>query len=201
MNEEADIKVYIEWLDMLMSDFPSFANYLAGEESDFWDEFHSSKIESAKYDDLSLYCGMSRGVFVSDNCDYAIKFALNKRGEEDCEKEVANYQAAIKENIQEMFASVEFGFVYRGKKFYLCERADADEDYAFERAASYSGRDIEDISGDDEEAVDDIFYSYYEYWLVNQFIDFCDKMGINDIHMANIGFDGNTVKCIDYAGY
>lgn len=205
MSKHDDIQVYIKWLDMLVSDLPTFIDYLednhANKESDFWNDFHSAKIETTRYDELNFYCGMSRGVFVSDNCDYAIKFALNARGEEDCRREVATYQTAIKEGLDSMFASVEYGFTYHGKSFYICERADADEDHAIELSASYSGREREDIEDNDEEAINDIFYSYYDYKLVNKFLDFCYDNHINDIHLNNIGFNGDAVKCIDYAGY
>lgn len=202
MDHNEALKQYRELVIRLFEYFPSFKDVLFGKQTGtFWDDFYQTQLKTALFDDVDLYGGMSRYVFVIDDSDYALKMGTCYRGDEDCEREVETYAKAQKEGIAHMFAAVEYGFSFLGKRFYLCERADADEDLALEKSAESSGRSVEDIEPDDMEAIQDVFYYFFESEDVWKFIDFCDEHGINDIHMANIGFDGETVKCIDYAGF
>lgn len=196
------LKEYQELVLKLLDYFPTFRDDLMNRQTgEFWEEFHLARRDTNIFDNVSLYGGMSRYVFVIDGSDYALKMGTCNRGDEDCEREVETYKEAQKEGVAHMFAAVEYGFSFLGKKFYLCERADADEDLALEKSAESSGCSVEDIDPSDIDAVQDVFYCFFSNKDVWKFIDFCDEHGINDIHMANIGFDGETVKCIDYAGF
>lgn len=193
---------YVELFNKLWDSFSSFQVLAVKgrDEEAFWDDFHCHTTN--EFDEVHLYGGMSRYAFVLEDCDYVVKFGVNPRGNEDCAREEELYQKAVESEIGHMFVKVERFTTYGKLQLYFCERADADEDFAISTHMSYRQlTDYSDSKQDSEEQVEDIFNSFYGWRDVGLFYEFCADNNINDLHLNNIGFDGETVKCIDYAGY
>lgn len=204
---------YEEILNLFYKNFESFRNLsnLKSGGGDFIDDFFKNRLKEGFEwcDNIRIYYGMSRFVIIHDDEDFVLKIPHNERGLKDCEREQLVFNEALKVGLSFMFAEVGFLCNYNDINVFWAEKAEADEDYATERYASYHGYDTSspdfstsDVDTSDGEAlVEDIFHSFFSCEDVWNFYDFCGEWDVNDIHLGNIGFDGDTVKCIDYAGY
>ena len=80
------------------------------------------------------------------------------------------------------------------------EKVDCDED----RVTSDICEQVDESSYDNEygsEAVEELFKVYFGESEHARVYDFCEKMYINDIHTANVGFRNGRLVFVDYSGY
>ena len=190
-----------------------------------------SIIDNADYTntpaDMRYSYGASRLViWDEDYCDYVVKIALNESYEKYCQHEVEVYEAAVKEGLADSFAwcmcyaepCMNDDFYNPG--IYVMEYVDCNEDcnadavweygynqYCSERGLDSSNYDHADeynnwsYDGVDEELTLDYVESYVPGELIRAFVVFMSKWHITDIHTSNIGYIGNRIVMLDYAGW
>ena len=172
--------------------------------------------------------GASRiAIWDEDYCDYVIKIALNEKYEKYCQHEVEVYEAAVKEGFADTFAwcmcyagpQYNYEGEYMAPGIYIMEYVDCDEDvnndeiwkygysqYCKERGLDSSSYDYADDYDDWNRSEDDeLVLEYVESQMSEEqcklFNIFMMKWCISDIHNQNIGYIGNRVVILDYAGW
>ena len=163
-------------------------------------------------------------IWDDDYCDYVIKIALDEKYEKLCQHEVEVYEAACKEGLEKEFAwcmcysnPVKYEGYVPG--IYVMEYVDCDEDaaydsawthgykeYCYQRGLDSSNYDAADDFNDWCEAEpDDMLLDYMESLMAPEyrraFEIFMCKWWITDIHEQNVGFKGNRMVMVDYAGW
>lgn len=187
-------------------------------------------ILNADYDmfpyDMEYSNGASRLViWDSDYCDYVIKIALDQKFEKFNQHEVEVYRAAVKEGFADNFA---WCACYQEPMIcddwyvpgiYVMEYVDCDEDavadttykHGYEEYCETHGLDSSNwdsideydkwYEGDSEDRVLDYIESLMSSEYRKAFEVFMCKWWITDIHEQNVGFKGNHMVMIDYAGW
>lgn len=197
------------------------------------------------FDDMEIWCGISRACIVAANWDFVVKFTYLEDARGDaCERECNAYENAVDSGLEKYFAKPKYVGRYEW------------------RGEGYSAREIFrdlniDFDGDDEDILENIeeegfqkkeisiYLDLYEYPKVetkplyytpskevetkvkrsgssfaqkNTFVaayfvekygyeefmkiaDFLEWNEINDLHSGNIGYIGDRIIFIDYAGY
>ena len=164
-------------------------------------------------DSLCIARGLTKMVIIDDNLDYVIKIPFawvngSISMKDYCRIEAENYQRAVDACVDEYFAECFYGGKFEceldGEKvkvpFYLMEKVDCDE----EKVTSDICSQLDDSSYDCEyssEAVEELFKLYYGADEHDRVYEFCEKMFINDIHTANVGFRNGRLVFVDYSGY
>ena len=180
--------------------------------------------------DMQWNNGASRLViWDEDYCDYVIKVALCEKFEKFNQHEVEVYEAAVKEGLADNFAWCtcysqpqydEFG-EYVAPGVYIMEYVDCDEDavydstwkHGYEEYCAMKGLDASDYSdeqirsyddwncGEEDDMVLDYIESSMSDSMRKAFCLFMMKWWITDIHYQNVGFVGNRMVMVDYAGW
>lgn len=180
-------------------------------------------------EDMQYSYGASRlAIWDEDYCDYVVKIALNEGYEKYCKHEVEVYEAAIKEGLADSFAWCicyadpiydEEG-KYKTPGIYIMEyvacneecNTDAVWEYGYNQYCSERGLDSSSYDYADEynewsyDGVDeDLTLEYVESKMSDEqrrlFNVFMMKWWISDIHTCNIGYIGNRIVILDYAGW
>lgn len=161
--------------------------------------------------------GWCRIVFLTDESDYVLKIPANflsGRSVDFNQNEFDTYQKAVEAGYENIFAKCYKLSDYRGIPMLLMERIDVDE----EENASICNQTLESAyqeDGYDEEEIYDTLqgYSYggsdmVEVYLGTKygdaFTDWCDEIGLRDVHSGNFGFrngDYSQPVICDYASY
>lgn len=161
--------------------------------------------------------GWCRIVFLTDESDYVLKIPANflsGRSVDFNQNEFDTYQKAVEAGYENIFAKCYKLPDYRGIPMLLMERIDVDE----EENASICNQTLESAyqeDGYDEEEIYDTLqgYSYggsdmVEVYLGTKygdaFTDWCDEIGLRDVHSGNFGFrngDYSQPVICDYASY
>lgn len=161
--------------------------------------------------------GWCRIVFLTDESDYVLKIPANflsGRSVDFNQNEFDTYQKAVEAGYENIFAKCYKLPDYRGIPMLLMERIDVDE----EENASICNQTLESVyqeDGYDEEEIYDSLqgYSYggsdmVEVYLGTKygdaFTDWCDEIGLRDVHSGNFGFrngDYSQPVICDYASY
>lgn len=170
--------------------------------------------------------GASRLVIWDDDYnDYVIKIALSERYEKFCQHEVEVYEAAVKEGFEDQFAWCACYTQPHGEGetytpgIYVMEWAGCDEEavydsvwkhgyeeYCAERGLDSSNFDAADDydswnNGESESMILDYMESSMLPQKSYAFERFMDKWWVSDIHEANVGFRGDNMILVDYAGW
>lgn len=179
-------------------------------------------------DDMRFGYGASRLViWDEDYCDYVIKIALHEDYEKYCQHEVDIYEAAAKEGLADKFAwcccysePERCGDMYM-PGIYVMEYVDCDEDAVYDSAWVYGYKSYCEMKGidssnydhaeeynnwnwraaDDNEMIMDYLEGQVSEEKIRAFNVFMAKWQITDIHSQNVGFKGNRMVMVDYAGW
>lgn len=185
-----------------MSHFKGFYSFI--KEDIFTDEFIDELCDS----DISYNSGCTRYVFW-DDCDYVYK--VNFKKEVDyCKKEAENYEAARECGIEDMFAECAYVLTYEGRDIYAMEFAEVNDEQTcsdlrekMENSSHFTKEEIDnilyDLNGCD--VVSELLNYYYSLSMIKRFDWLCRRNYINDIHDSNVGYIGDRLVIIDYAGY
>ena len=167
-------------------------------------------------------------IWDEDYCDYVIKIALDEKYEKFCQHEVEVYEAAVKEGLADTFAwcmcyaepQYDDNGEYDAPGIYVMEYADCNEDVNYDEIWKYGYKQYCSEMGLDSSSYD--YAEDYNEWncceedseLVLEYIEsqmsdeqrrlfnvFMMKWWINDIHNCNIGYIGNRIVILDYAGW
>lgn len=161
--------------------------------------------------------GWCRIVFLTDESDYVLKIPANflsGRSVDFNQNEFDTYQKAVEAGYENIFAKCYKLSDYRGIPMLLMERIDVDE----EENAGICNQTLENMyqeDGYDEEEIYDSLqgYSYggsdmVEVYLGTKygdaFTEWCDEIGLRDVHSGNFGFrngDYSQPVICDYASY
>ena len=177
-------------------------------------------------DEMRWDNGASRLViWDEDYCDYVIKIALSEKFEKFCQHEVEVYEAAMKEGFADKFAwCMQYAEPHgEGDTYvpgiYIMEYADCNEDvnmdsawkYGYEQYCKMKGFDSSNYDHADEyeewncEEYDDMVIEYVQSTMSEEqkraFNVFMMKWWITDIHTQNVGYVGNRIVILDYAGW
>lgn len=187
-------------------------------------------ILNADYDmfpyDMEYSNGASRLViWDSDYCDYVIKIALDQKFEKFNQHEVEVYREAVKEGFADNFA---WCTCYQEPMIcddwyvpgiYVMEYVDCDEEAVSDSAWIYGYKSYCAMKGIDSSNYDhaeeynewnwceddDMVLEYIEAHIDEEkrkaFNVFMAKWWITDIHSLNVGFKGNRMVMVDYAGW
>ena len=187
-------------------------------------------ILNADYDvfpyDMEYSNGASRLViWDSEYCDYVIKIALDQKFEKFNQHEVEVYRAAVKEGFADNFA---WCICYQEPMIcddwyvpgiYVMEYVDCDEEavsdsawiYGYESYCKMKGFDSSTYDHADEYNEwnwcedDDMVLEYIEAHINEEkrkaFNVFMAKWWVTDVHSQNVGFKGNRMVMVDYAGW
>ena len=164
-----------------------------------WYDAYSHVLEAKGWE---VHDGCTKSVVIFDDLNWVIKCDLE--GCDYCEKEVANWECAIKEGFTTYLAATYFLDCKNGINFYIQEYAASDTDYYDSKCYEYYHSDSESYEDegywepDDEEMVVALIGGPQ----VGMFMRFCWELDINDLHAGNFGQtkDGRTV-IFDYSGY
>ena len=161
--------------------------------------------------------GWCRIVFLTDESDYVLKIPANflsGRSVDFNQNEFDTYQKAVEAGYEERFAKCYKLPDYRGIPMLLMERIDVDED----QNASICYQTIEAMYEEDglegeelDAAIDSFSYGdsdsvevYLGTKYGDAFTDWCDEIGLRDVHSGNFGFrnsDYSQPVICDYASY
>lgn len=170
-----------------------------------------------KRDGWTMLRGWCRIVFLTDESDYVLKIPANflsGRSVDFNQNEFDTYQKAVEAGYENIFAKCYKLPDYRGIPMLLMERIDVDE----EENAGICNQTLENMYqeyGYDEEEIYDTLqgYSYggsdmVEVYLGTKygdaFTNWCDEIGLRDVHSGNFGFrngDYSQPVICDYASY
>lgn len=118
--------------------------------------------------------GMARCAFITS--DYVIKFDSSLFGATcfgGCEDEMKVYSLAVRDGFAYMFAKIG-RYVYNNKTFYIMPR-------------------VYGISDDNEE--------YANYYMTEEEADWCEQIGLSDLHNENYGIIKGHPVIFDYASF
>lgn len=206
MEERA--KFYTDFMDYFIEKYPEFFHYTMKcfeyNENNY--DVYYEALQYLEDNDMSYAKGETKGCLINDKDDeYVLKWSLSV--DNYCQIEYEKYQLAVKYHTDEYFAKIIPIGKVRGLDLFLMEKCNVDEDLVY----SYSGSCSDNTSSSSEEcwSYDDpieltgkclcSFWGSDKYY---KFTNFCFRFDINDIHSANIGFDGVYMpKVIDYSGY
>lgn len=212
MSFEQAKECYTRIINYLLEN-DDFCHFIFSEERtnmefDDWKDNHREIVMFLRRKNVFIRSGMTKIVLVYESCDFVCKIPLISFNKKDyCTIEYENYKKALNEDIGCFFARCEFMCEFKDPcgvinlPTYLMEYVEADEGETEEEMALTTGRNIEDISGDEEETLD-FLEGFYDYKDFCKLIEFLDDNTINDVHSGNIGRNhaGNWV-IIDYSGY
>lgn len=168
-------------------------------------------------DGWTMTRGWCRLVFASSQSNYVLKIPANflcGRGVDFNQIEFETYAQAVKDGYDEAFAKCYKLAEYRGIPMLLMEQVDCNEEQNHEIVYEtiYSSY-LEDGMDEDEaeERVNDYdigdsdsVMEFFNLKYGEDFTDWCDEMGLRDVHGANFGFRDNDFSqpvIIDYASY
>lgn len=155
----------------------------------------------------SIYSGASKGVIVSKETDYVIKF--DYYGEDRyCKIEADNYGYAVEAGLAHYFAETHFVCEIDGITFTIQEKCNCDEGAVYDSLGRYVRSTYEDEGSEYDEhdiwsEVDCLFdegraYEMFEDTALAHFI--CSHY-INDLHQGNFGFIGGRLVMTDFSGF
>lgn len=181
-NLNGEVLRWYEWVD----DFRSVFNG-----TNFYSGATKICIEDKRLGDWVLKVGFDRST-----CEY---YREHENANDYCELEMENYQKACKENFEKYFAETYFFKEVDGVKFFWQEKVRLDEDSLDKCSSEYCAVDSYFDELDDDDRIMSLYGDTEE---VNDFINFLDDNGINDLHSENWGWtkDGRVVA-IDFSGY
>lgn len=230
MNEKMMEKAREKWTEIfnaLCSSCESFYDFIDNPCSSYFDDWARKFVGSEFYEDyngaLSWDSGISKACFFFKNDDYVIKIPFCDCDEDYCKKEAQMFVKAEANGVDEYFAETKqlMTYVYDNSfsvDVYISVRANMDRELMTDMIDSYSCHneyDPEPCEGEDEEtfetlysmngasfpAVKDVFEGAYPCDLMELW-DFIVRLGINDLHKGNVGFNINDKPVfIDYSGY
>lgn len=191
-----------EIIECLYEDSPCFEAFIDSGKNDDWLEFET---KSPKTDWLYITSGCYRGVLVIDDFDWVIKFDFVDDPESASQREVNFFEDAENDGFEEYFAKCWKGGTFHNIDFYLMEKALVDENKIASDVSSgvYESDARFHNSGmrcDDATVIVNLFSAYYPLEKVFKLLEFCDGMGLHDIHEGNVGYLGDHPVIIDYAG-
>lgn len=215
------MRYYAELIEKIARENDSFYNLISS-----GNEFHVDSLYDLEYNygdaydyicdkyNIEIKNGATRMVIISLEKDFICKIDFDDRDINFCKKEADNYQNAIVDGIDELFAEcydfpIIFDNIYLNAE--IMEKVEVDEekaeDYSYKIRYQNSGLSLCDFDDQHEilsssEEVEVIFQEildYDKYIALNKFVYDYD---IDDIHTGNIGFlpDGR-IKITDYAGF
>lgn len=167
----------------------------------------SLNFSSYSDENFRIFHGVTKIVLVPKNkgARYVLKIPVG--GINYCEGEVRAYETAEESGMEKFFAPTEFFDMSMGCKVYaqLRTRAnpyDEDEEYWSDGDWSELTEDsVEEATenGMSEQLIDELI-SYYGSEETQDFIDFCNREHLNDIHSGNFGFYKGRPVVFDYSG-
>ena len=155
----------------------------------------------------SICSGASKGVIVSKETDYVIKF--DYCGEDSyCKIEADNYGYAVKAGLARYFAETRFVCEIDGITFTIQEKCNCDEGAVYDSLGRYVRSTYEDEGSEYNEhdiwsEVDCLFDEgrAYEMFEDADLAHFICQNYINDLHQGNFGFIGERLVMIDFSGF
>lgn len=219
--KHSEIKSFVEkrlW-DLVEYDeetgtFSHFLEFLR--ENTYLNFLRFKRAKAKELEKKGLYCtsGLTKAVLVFDELDWVVKIPFHvdySRSNEGsitdyCERERFIYEQAKERGVAEMFAESYFLMEFCGRPIYIMKKVDDNKEKVstdLQDKAISEGYDEEDFEYmESEELVEELFYYYYEDYLLQEYFAFCEDYGINDVHTGNIGYDENDKPVIiDYSGY
>ena len=158
-------------------------------------------------DVITNYGKMSNGsyriTFIPDNLDFVIKVGYTTEGEEMCEREAYNWEAAMDKGMEKFFAPMYGIFQINDIKFNLFAKIHEIAAIVNDPKSHPSYRseeELEEIVKDCKPWWNPIYYYYKNLEDIVKMATFCGAHGINDLHQWNFGFVDGFPVAIDYAG-
>ena len=193
--------------------FPPFLEFLR--ENTYMNFLKFRRAKAKELEKKGLYCtnGLTKAVLVFDELDWVVKIPFHvdySRSDEGsitdyCERERFIYEQAKERGVAELFAESYFLMDFCGRPIYIMKKVEDNKEKIstdlYDKAIS-EGYEIDFEYMEPEEQVEELFYYYYEDYLLQEYFAFCEDYGVNDVHTGNIGYDesGKPVV-IDYSGY
>lgn len=158
-------------------------------------------------DIITNYGKMSNGsfriTFIPNDADFVIKVGYNAEGEEMCEREAYNWEAAVEKGMEKFFAPLYGSFQISGIKFYLFAKIPEIAtivDNPKSHPSYRSEEELEEIAEGCEPWYNPIYCYYENLEDIVKMATFCGAHGIDDLHRWNFGFVDGFPVAIDYAG-
>ena len=193
--------------------FPPFLEFLR--ENTYMNFLKFRRAKAKELEKKGLYCtnGLTKAVLVFDELDWVVKIPFHvdySRSDEGsitdyCERERFVYEQAKERGVAELFAESYFLMEFCGRPIYIMRKVEDNKEKIstdlYDKAIS-EGYEVDFEYMEPEEQVEELFYYYYEDYLLQEYFAFCEDYGVNDVHTGNIGYDesGKPVV-IDYSGY
>lgn len=190
-----------------------------GSQRGYWDWYYATKELRTKFN-LSIHSGATKICVIDDEKDWVIKMPINWKSRHFCFAELYNYWRAIERKVDNCFAEIfRIGCIY-GIEIYLqrkvCVNEDViidtviehvdlndyaaelgyDDDCSIDSASEYISESLSESIFNIEESAGILFGAYGA-----EVEEMVDDFHINDLHCANIGYDGTTFILIDYSGF
>lgn len=168
-----------------------------------------SSLNFSAYSDenFRIFHGVTKIVLVPKNkgARYVLKIPVGDINY--CEGEVRAYEIAEESGMEKFFAPTEFFDMSMDCKVYIQLRTRAnpyDEDGEYWSDGDWSGLTEESVeeateNGMSEQLIDEII-DWYGSGEAQDFIDFCNREYLNDIHSGNFGFYKGRPMVFDYSG-
>ena len=193
--------------------FPPFLEFLR--ENTYMNFLKFRRAKAKELEKKGLYCtnGLTKAVLVFDELDWVVKIPFHvdySRSDggsitDYCERERFVYEQAKERGVAELFAESYFLMEFCGRPIYIMRKVEDNKEKIstdlYDKAIS-EGYEVDFEYMEPEEQVEELFYYYYEDYLLQEYFAFCEDYGVNDVHTGNIGYDesGKPVV-IDYSGY
>ena len=201
---------------------------------DYWQDYEPTD------QTINANWGATKGVIIFNNQDYVLKLPFLKESVERwnsetkefereysdmpnyCSIECKNYDAAVREGLEDMFAETFCVGYFHNVPVYAQQYVDCDEESISSSYSDYCYKEWceeNDLDPDSDDSYEEYFdtdtrYEYEDnsevyvcmrdYYSSDKFSAFClfiEKQYINDLHAGNFGFSGGRLVAVDFSGY